>query len=73
MLMALYDSTMAEPAKKSLLELSVKYCDSSISVYTRWLDEWEELTEMEVSRRVLDEMDESDTAFAGLNLQENFR
>jgi hypothetical protein len=67
LLMAIYDSTITEPAKQSLLELSVIYCDSSISVYSRWLDEWEQLTEEEVSRRVLDEMDENDTAFAGLN------
>jgi len=69
LLMALYDSTIAEPAKKSLLELSVIYCDSSISVYKRWLDEWEGLTDEEVSERVLDEMDENDTAFTGLNFR----
>lgn len=69
LLMALYDSTIAEPARKSLLELSVNYCDSSISVYRRWLDEWEELSEEEASRRVLDDMDENDPAFTGLNFR----
>ncbi|MBE0679321.1 MAG: hypothetical protein IH592_11215, partial [Bacteroidales bacterium] len=67
LLMALYDSTMTEPEKETLLELSVTYCDSSIAVYKRWLDEWGELPEEEVARRVHDEMDENDVAFAGLN------
>lgn len=69
LLMALYDSTITEPEKETLLELSVIYCDSSIAVYKRWLDEWEVLPDEEVARRVLDEMDESDSAFAGLNFR----
>jgi hypothetical protein len=67
LLMALYDSTMTAPEKETLLELSLTYCDSSIAVYKRWLDEWGGLTEEEVARRVHDEMDENDSAFAGLN------
>jgi len=69
LLMALYDSTLAEPEKETLLELSVTYCDSSIAVYKQWLDEWGELPEEEVARRVHDEMDENDSAFAGLNFR----
>ncbi|MBE0675873.1 MAG: hypothetical protein IH591_14530 [Bacteroidales bacterium] len=69
LLMALYDSTITEPQKEALLELSVTYCDSSIAVYNRWLDEWGELPEEEVARRVHEEMDEKDTAFAGLNFR----
>lgn len=69
LLMALYDSTLTSPEKKTLLELSVTYCDSSIAVYKQWLDEWEELPEEEVARRVHDEMDENDSAFAGLNFK----
>ena len=69
LLMALYDSTLTEPEKETLLELSVIYCDSSIAVYNRWLGEWEELPDEEVARRVLDEMDENDIAFAGLNFK----
>lgn len=67
LLMALYDSTITETEKETLLELSVIYCDSSIAVYNRWLGEWEELPDEEVSDRVLAEMDASDSAFAGLN------
>jgi len=67
LLLAIYDSTLTEHEKQSLLELSVIYCDSSISVYTRWLDEWEKLGEDSIARRVLAEMHEDDTAFAGLN------
>jgi len=69
LLMALYDSTITKPEKETLLELSVTYCDSSIAVYNRWLDEWGELPEEEVDRRVRDEMDENDSAFAGLNFR----
>ena len=69
LLMAVYDSTLTEPEKKTLLELSVIYCDSSIAVYNRWLNEWEELPEEEVARRVHAEMDESDSVFAGLNFR----
>jgi hypothetical protein len=69
LLMALYDSTITETGKETLLELSVIYCDSSIAVYNRWLGEWGELPEEEVARRVLAEMDESDSAFAGLNFK----
>jgi hypothetical protein len=69
LLMALYDSTVAGPVKQSLLELAVIYCDSSITVYKRWLSEWEGLTDEEVSERVLHEMDENDPAFSGLNFR----
>jgi len=69
LLMALYDSTLTEPEKKTLLELSLIYCDSSIAVYNRWLSEWEELPDDEVARRVLDGMDEADQAFAGLDFR----
>jgi hypothetical protein len=69
LLMALYDSTIAPSEKNALLELSVVYCDSSISVYNRWLDEWEELPEDSVALRVLTEMHEEDTAFTGLNFR----
>ena len=69
LLMALYDSTITETEKETLLELSVIYCDSSIAVYNRWLGEWEELPDEEVSDRVLAEMDASDSAFARLNFK----
>ncbi len=69
LLMALYDSTLTQPEKETLLELSVIYCDSSISVYNRWLNEWEELADEEVARRVNAEMDEGDSVFAGLNFR----
>lgn len=69
LLMALCDSTLAEPEKKTLLELSLIYCDSSIAVYNRWLSEWEELPDDEVARRVLDGMDEAGQAFAGLDFR----
>jgi hypothetical protein len=69
LMMALYDSTITDQEKETLLELSVIYCDSGIAVYNHWLDEWEELPDEEVTRRVLYEMDENDSAFDGLNFR----
>lgn len=69
LLMALYDSTVTGDQQRSLLELSVSYCDSSIAVYKRWLDEWDRLPDDELARRVLEDMKQSDSAFAGLNFR----
>ncbi|MDZ7633358.1 MAG: tetratricopeptide repeat protein [Bacteroidales bacterium] len=67
LLMAIYDSTLTGHEKQNLLELSVIYCDSSISVYNLWLDEWVELPEDSVALRVLAGMNEDDAAFTGLS------
>lgn len=73
LLLALYDSTKSTDEKQTLLELSVSYCDSSISVYNRWTDEWEGLTEEEVALRLLTGMNEDDTAYAGFNFRHIYR
>jgi len=73
LLMALYDSTITESEKNTLLDLSVSYCDSSITVYTGWLDEWENLSEEAVVQRLLLDMNKEDPAFAGLNSARVFR
>ena len=64
---ALYDSTITGAEKNTLLELSVRYCDSSITLYKTWLGEWGELPEEVVAQRLLPGMNEDDPAFAGLN------
>lgn len=73
LVMALYDSTITACEKNTLLDLSVSYSDSSISVYKGWLDEWEDLSEESVEQRLLPEMNEEDPAFAGLGFQRIFR
>ena len=65
LLMALYDSTMSETEKDNLLELSAVYCDSSISVYSRWIGEWENMSEEDVAGRLRHDMDPNDPAFEG--------
>jgi hypothetical protein len=73
LLKALYDSTIAEPEKNTLLELSIVYCDSSISLYKTWLDEWGDLPEEIVAQRLLPGMSEDDPAFTGLVFKRLFR
>lgn len=72
LLMAMYDSTVTVSEKNILLDLSVSYSDSSISVYTGWLDEWEDLSEESVAQRLLPGMNEEDPEFAGLDFQRIF-
>ncbi len=73
LLMALYDSMITVSEKNKLLDLSVIYCDSSISVYNRWLDEWGDLPEETVAQRLLPTMKENDSAFEGLNFNRIFK
>jgi len=67
LLKALYDSSLTSTEKVTLLELSVSYCDSAVTTYRNWLDQWDPLTEEVVSERLKEQMSESDPAFAGLN------
>ena len=64
---ALYDSTIAENEKITLLSLSLKYCDSSIYVYKRWIKEWGSLTEKEIREMIVPGMRENQEAFEVLN------
>ncbi len=73
LLMALYDSTITASEKNTLLDLSVSYCDSSIIIYTDWLNEWDDLTEESVTQRMLPLMNEQDPAFTGFNFDRIFR
>ena len=64
---AIYDTLITANEKKTLLSLSMKYCDSSISVYKKWLAEWEDLTPREIEIRVKTYMQPGDPAFQGFN------
>lgn len=73
LLVALYDSTINVTEKNRLLDLSVSYSDSSISVYNCWLEEWEDLSEESIAQRLLSEMNEEDPEFEGLDFRKIYR
>ena len=64
---AIYDTSISENEKNVLLSLSIKYCDSSIAVYKKWLADWEDLTPQEIERRIKPYMQPDDLAFKGFN------
>ncbi len=64
---ALYDSTISENEKSTLLSLSLRYCDSSITVYKGWIKEWEELSEKEIREKIIPLMSKNPEIFSGLN------
>ncbi|MBE0667590.1 MAG: hypothetical protein IH593_07940 [Bacteroidales bacterium] len=66
LLMAVYDSTISESEKSILLTLAMKYCDSSIMNYRRWIAEWEKLSSEEITSRVVPFMDSGDPVFKGI-------
>jgi len=73
LLMALYDTTVSEWEKRTILELSMNYCDSAISVYNSWMNEWGGLSEGEISSRLTEFMCSEDNAFKGRNFNKLIR
>lgn len=69
LLNAIYDSTISEGERRVLLDLSMKYCDSSIRVYKRWIQAWENRTQAQISHFVGSYMKPDDPAFEGRNYQ----
>jgi tetratricopeptide (TPR) repeat protein len=67
LLSALYDSTSSLNTRKSLLSVSMKYCDSSIIIYNEWINSWGALNTEEIALRVKKYMKEDDPAFSGYN------
>jgi len=72
LLMAIYDSTITLNEKTNLLDLSMKYCDSSIYCYTKWLKDWGSLSSSEISEKLKPYMKEEDQAFKGVNFRKIF-
>ena len=70
---AIYDSTISLQEKQTLLELSSRYCDSSIMIYEGWIRSWGTLTVEEVRERVSSIMNRNDPAFNGLNFEKIFQ
>ena len=64
---AIYDSTISSDEKGKLLDLSMKYCDSSIFVYKNWLSVWENLTREDIAEKIRPLINENDNHFEGLN------
>jgi tetratricopeptide (TPR) repeat protein len=67
LLMAIYDSSITENEKNILLNMSMKYCDSSISIYRKWITEWDGLTPLDIDNRINKYMRENDPAFKAYN------
>lgn len=72
MLMAIYDSTIPGPEKSNLLDLSMKYCDSSIFIYTRWISDWDSLSPEAIAERIRPFMKVEDSAFSAYNFKRIF-
>lgn len=73
LLMALYDSTLTDSTRRSLIDLSIDYCDSSIIIYEAWKNEWGELSEETIARKLETSMNADDDAFEGYNFRKIFR
>jgi len=69
LLMAIYDSTITENEKNNLLSLSMKYCDSSIALYKKWISDWDDLSPEAINNRLSPFMKEDNPAFKGLNYE----
>lgn len=72
LMIALYDSTISMSEKNNLLELSLKYCDSSITIYRKWISEWGNLSYASVAQKLKPYMTETHPSFRGLNFKRIF-
>ena len=72
LMVAIYDSTVSRDEKNKLLDIAMKYCDSSMVVYKNWISDWEKLSYEEIAERIRLYMDDSDTVFDGLNFKRIF-
>ncbi len=73
LLMALYDTSLNDSVRRSLIELSIVWCDSSITTYLAWKDTWGSLPEDEVAHQLRLSMNAGDPAFTGYNFRKIFR
>lgn len=72
LMMALYDSTLAEAEKESLLDLAMKYCDSSIMVYNKWIKNWGDVSSDIIADRIRPDMNKEDPSFNNMNFNKIF-
>ncbi|MFZ0283394.1 MAG: hypothetical protein WAL29_17210, partial [Bacteroidales bacterium] len=69
---AIYDSTISTDEKSKLLDLSMRYCDSSIRVYKNWISVWEKLSGEDIAEKIRPLINENDNHFEGLNFRRIF-
>jgi len=72
LVMAIYDSLLNDSLRRSLIDLSMTWCDSSITAYLAWKDEWGSLSEDEVEQKLGISMSTDDPAFAGYRFRSIF-
>jgi hypothetical protein len=72
LLIAIYDSTISSSEKKILLNLSMNFCDSSITCYKRWKNEWGRLTSEEIRNKLRRLMLKDDPGFENVNFERVF-
>ncbi len=68
---ALYDTSIMDFEKKTLLSIAMKYCDSSISNYTAWITKWDSLSGETIEKNLQLQMDESDPVFKDVNFRKS--
>lgn len=73
LLNAIYNVEFSDEEKRRLLSESMKFCDSSIVIYRRWIDKWENLSPEEVADELRPYMNEYDPVYAGLNFGKIFK
>lgn len=69
---AIYDTTISSSEKSKMLDLSMSYCDSSITVYKNWISDWEELSGDDISEKIRPLINENDNHFEGFNFKRIF-
>lgn len=72
LMMAIYDDSLNDSVRRSLIDLSVTWCDSSIIRYLDWKEEWGDIPEDEVVRKLNLSMSAEDPAFEGYRFERIF-
>ena len=72
LMMAIYDSTINSTEKLVLLNLSMNFCDSSITCYNRWKSEWGKLSSEEIRDKLSRLMLKDDPGFNNVNFGKVF-
>jgi len=66
---ALYDSTVKQEEKNTLLELAMIYCDSSIAVYRKWMQTWGDINRIGIEELMRKDMHPGNPSFKGRNFE----
>lgn len=73
LLNAIYTGEADGEEKRSMLDLAMKYCDSSIIVYKQWLSKWEHLSADAIADEMRLSMSGNDIAFSGYDFNRILR